>query len=207
MGVAAIFDLRYKMRLVEFYLTHIYGGEAASNKIQEVQNYCVDLFQEYKSRGAESSQASSSSEVVGHVEGDRLSSFDRFVASSSSNMDTRSELDSYLEENVLPHTPSFDILSWWKTNRIKFPTLQKMARDLLAILASTVTSESAFSISGRLISPHRSRLHPTTLEALMCARTWLWNEINGLASMVDKVSCPILLDEEEEPDSSWLTGR
>nr|XP_033511861.1 zinc finger BED domain-containing protein RICESLEEPER 2-like isoform X2 [Nicotiana tomentosiformis] len=161
----------------------------------------------FLTHGTESSQASSSSEVVGHVEGDRLSSFDRFVASSSSNMDTRSELDSYLEENVLPHTPSFDILSWWKTNRIKFPTLQKMARDLLAILASTVTSESAFSISGRLISPHRSRLHPTTLEALMCARTWLWNEINGLASMVDKVSCPILLDEEEEPDSSWLTGR
>ncbi|XP_033511862.1 uncharacterized protein [Nicotiana tomentosiformis] len=29
----------------------------------------------------------------------------------------------------------------------------------------------------------------------------------SLASMVDKVSCPILLDEEEEPDSSWLTGR
>ncbi|XP_070008162.1 zinc finger BED domain-containing protein RICESLEEPER 1-like [Nicotiana tabacum] len=79
MGVAAIFDPKYKMRLIEFYLTHIYGRETASDKIQEVRSYCVDLFQEYKSRGAESSQASSSSEVVGHVEGDRLSSFDRFV--------------------------------------------------------------------------------------------------------------------------------
>nr|XP_016446021.1 PREDICTED: zinc finger BED domain-containing protein DAYSLEEPER-like [Nicotiana tabacum]XP_016446026.1 PREDICTED: zinc finger BED domain-containing protein DAYSLEEPER-like [Nicotiana tabacum]XP_016446032.1 PREDICTED: zinc finger BED domain-containing protein DAYSLEEPER-like [Nicotiana tabacum]XP_016446038.1 PREDICTED: zinc finger BED domain-containing protein DAYSLEEPER-like [Nicotiana tabacum]XP_016446044.1 PREDICTED: zinc finger BED domain-containing protein DAYSLEEPER-like [Nicotiana taba len=157
----------------------------------------------FLTHGVESSQASSSSEVVGHVEGDRLSSFGRFFASSSSNVDTRSELDSYLEENVLPRTPSFDTLSWWKTNGLKFPTLQKMARDLLAIPVFTVASESAFSTSGRLISLHRSRLHPTTLEALMCARTWLWKEINGLASTVDKVSCPTLLDEEEESDSSY----
>lgn len=86
----------------------------------------------------------------------------------------------YLEESVLPRTPLFDNLSWWKTNGLKVPTLQKMSRDLLAIPVSTVASESAFITSGRLISPYRSRrLHPTTLEALMCARTWLWNEING----------------------------
>jgi len=82
-----------------------------------------------------------------------------------------------LEESLLPRTPFFGNLSWWKTNGLKFPTLQKMARDLLVIPVSTVASESAFSTSGRLISPHRSRFHPTTLETLMCARTWLWNEI------------------------------
>lgn len=87
-----------------------------------------------------------------------------------------------------------------------FAMVFKMARDLLAIPVSTVASESAFSTSGRLISPHRSRLHPTTLEALMCAPTWLWNEINGSTSTVDQVSCPTLLNEEEEPDSSGLTG-
>ncbi|KAG5533349.1 hypothetical protein RHGRI_027517 [Rhododendron griersonianum] len=47
-------------------------------------------------------------------------------------------------------------------------------RDLLAIPVSTVASESAFSTSGRLVSPHRSRLHPDTMEALMCAQSWLW---------------------------------
>jgi len=142
-------------------------------------------------------------------------------------MEIKSELDLYLEESLLPRTPSFDNLSWWKTNGLKFPTLQKMARDLLAIPVSTVASESAFSTSGRLISPHRSRLHPTTLEALMCARTWLWNEINGmqffhcylisysilisiiifflgLTSTIDNVSCPTLIDEEEEPEISFM---
>ncbi|KAM3264926.1 hypothetical protein P3L10_001920 [Capsicum annuum] len=107
---------------------------------------------------------------------------------------------------MLPRTQSFDNLSWWKTNGLKFPTLQKIAHDLLAISVSIVASKLAFTTSGRLISPHRSRLHPTTLEALMCARTWLWNEINGTTSMVDQVSCPTLLDKKEEPDSSGLTG-
>ncbi|XP_070045787.1 zinc finger BED domain-containing protein RICESLEEPER 3-like [Nicotiana tomentosiformis] len=206
MGVAAIFDPRYKMRLVEFFLPLIYGEES-STKIQEVRSNCYDLFQDYKSKlsGPHDSLASSSSEVTSFIEGDRLSSFDRFVASSGATVETRSELDMYLEEGLLPRTPSFNNLSWWKTNGLKFPTLQKMARDLLAIPVSTVASESAFSTSGRLISPHRSRLHPTTLEALMCARTWLWNDLNGLSSTIDKVSCPTLLDEEEEPDSSGLS--
>ena len=52
-----------------------------------------------------------------------------------------------------------DILSWWKTNGFKYPTLKKVVRDILAIPISTVASESAFSTSGRLVSPHRSRLH------------------------------------------------
>lgn len=39
-----------------------------------------------------------------------------------------------------------------------------------------VASEYAFSSSGRLVSPHRNVLHPKKIEALMCARSWLWVE-------------------------------
>ncbi|XP_009797298.2 zinc finger BED domain-containing protein RICESLEEPER 2-like isoform X1 [Nicotiana sylvestris] len=49
MGVAAIFDPRYKMRLVEFFLPLIYGEEV-STKIQEVRSSCYDLFQDYMSK-------------------------------------------------------------------------------------------------------------------------------------------------------------
>ena len=73
----------------------------------------------------------------------------------------------------------FDILRWWKSNGLKYHTLQRIARDILAIIVTTVTSESAFSISGRLLSPHHSRLHPKTIEAMMCDQNWLWSEING----------------------------
>ena len=36
-----------------------------------------------------------------------------------------------------------------------------------------VALESAFSIGGRLLSPHRSRFHEFTLKTLMCAQRWL----------------------------------
>ena len=50
---------------------------------------------------------------------------------------------------------------------------------MLAIPISTVASESAFSIGGQILTPHRSQLHYTTLEALMCSKSWLWNSENA----------------------------
>jgi hypothetical protein len=56
------------------------------------------------------------------------------------DIQSKSELDMYLEEKVLPRSATFDILGWWKTNGIKYPTLQKIAKDILAIPISTVAS-------------------------------------------------------------------
>lgn len=55
---------------------------------------------------------------------------------------------------------NFDILAWWKEKETQFPILVAMARDLLSFQASMVSSESAFSISGRVISPRRTKTHP-----------------------------------------------
>ena len=104
----------------------------------------------------------------------------KFVASNSSDVTSKSEFDFYLEENVLPRVPTFDILGWWKTHGVKYPTLQKMAMDILVVPLSIVAFESAFSTCGRIISHHRCKLYPNTMEALMCTCTWLWNEINGI---------------------------
>ena len=71
----------------------------------------------------------------------------------------------------------FDILVWWKSNGPKYPTLQGIARDILAIPMSTIASKSSFSTSGRLLNPHRSKLYQKTVEAL--TQNWLWVEING----------------------------
>ncbi|KAI3491359.1 hypothetical protein L1887_44285 [Cichorium endivia] len=99
------------------------------------------------------------------------------------------ELDNYLREKLLPKDMELDLLVWWKTNGFKYPTLQRIAKDILAVPISTVASESAFSTSGRLISPHRSRLHPKTLEALMCAQSWLLNEIRETCSDESEAYC------------------
>ncbi|KAK2633939.1 hypothetical protein Ddye_028731 [Dipteronia dyeriana] len=91
-----------------------------------------------------------------------------------------SKLEYYLEKPVIPRVENFDILTWWKVNAYKYPTLHCIAKDILAIPVSMVASESAFSTGGRFVSPHRSRLHPKTIEALMCAQSWLWSEFNGI---------------------------
>ncbi|CAN0862128.1 Putative AC transposase [Linum grandiflorum] len=117
--------------------------------------------------------------------------WDKFIKYWDSNMDFeiflsqrkkaktssyKSELDHYLSEDIIPRTSDFDILLWWKQNCPKYPTLGDIAKDLLAIPVSSVASESAFSSGGRLLDPHRSKLHYSTVEALMCTRTWIQDE-------------------------------
>lgn len=47
-----------------------------------------------------------------------------------------------------------------------------MARDLLTIPISIVASKSAFSLSGKTISPTRSALKQKTVQALVCLQDW-----------------------------------
>ena len=72
-------------------------------------------------------------------------------------------------------------LIFWHDGKVMVSSilLQRIASDILVIPVTTVTSEFAFSTSGRLLSPHHSRLHPKTIEAIMCAQNWLWSEIKG----------------------------
>ena len=112
-------------------------------------------------------------------EQDPLSHYDLFVHSTIRESGVKSELDYYLDEPVLSRISDFDVLGWWKTNGIKYPTLQKIVQDIYVILIFTVASESTFNTNGRMVSKHRSRLHPHTLEALMCTQSWLGSEMKG----------------------------
>ncbi|TXG48552.1 hypothetical protein EZV62_024427 [Acer yangbiense] len=103
-----------------------------------------------------------------------MSRFDQYITDvPSTTFHVKTELEYYLEEPVIPRVENFDILTWWKVNASKYPTLHCIARDILAIPVSTVASESAFSTGGRCVSPHRSKLHPKIVEALMCAQRTL----------------------------------
>lgn len=51
--------------------------------------------------------------------------------------------------------------------------MQLIAKDVLAVQALTVASDSAFSLGGRILDPFRSSLSPKTVEALVCMKNWL----------------------------------
>jgi hypothetical protein len=88
-------------------------------------------------------------------------------------MNSKSEIDQYYLEDVEQRSSNFDILNWWKVNSTKFLILSKIAWDVLAIPVTTVASESASSIGGRVLDPFRSSLAPKTVEALVCTQNWL----------------------------------
>jgi hypothetical protein len=71
------------------------------------------------------------------------------------------------------------MINWWKVSGSRFPTLQKLARDILPILSTYVASECAFNTSGRVLSAHRSRLAPNVAEALMCMQAWSRADLLG----------------------------
>ncbi|TYK11249.1 transposase [Cucumis melo var. makuwa] len=81
-----------------------------------------------------------------------------------------SEIDIYLLEANVRIEGDFDILQWWKMNSDRFEVLGRMVRDILAILFSTVASESAFSTGGRVVDSSRCSLAPKTMEALICTQ-------------------------------------
>ncbi|CAL1354683.1 unnamed protein product [Linum trigynum] len=56
---------------------------------------------------------------------------------------------------------------------MKYPTISEMARDILAVPISTVASESAFSIGGRVLDSFRNSLSPEVVEALICCEDWI----------------------------------
>ena len=85
----------------------------------------------------------------------------------------KNEMDRYLEDEVTEDFSGLDILRWWRGKTLRYRVLSCMARDILAILVSTVASESVFSTGSRVLDPYHSALSPTTVEALICTQNWL----------------------------------
>ncbi|XP_039121044.1 uncharacterized protein LOC120257691 [Dioscorea cayenensis subsp. rotundata] len=68
--------------------------------------------------------------------------------------------------------PNFSIFERWSRHKETFPTLAKIAKQLLAVPASTVVVEQTFSNGGNILDERRSRLGPKSLEAQTCLDDW-----------------------------------
>lgn len=67
-------------------------------------------------------------------------------------------------------------MAWWKAHAEKFLILSTMTHDFLAIRLTTVYSESAFSLGGRILGKSKSSLTLEMLEAFVCRKDWLFKE-------------------------------
>ena len=84
------------------------------------------------------------------------------------------DIDRYLSVKTIPFEDNedFEILEWWKKQQITYPVLSIIARDVLTVPVSTVSSKAAFSAGGRVVSKKRCNLSPEAIEAVVCLKDW-----------------------------------
>lgn len=181
--IPVILDPRFKYGFIEFRLEQAYGSDVADH-LSKVKAAIESLFKEYCSQMSISPNESTQQDVeeVAVEEDNPLADWDQHL--SIKQRQPTNELDRYLQEETFPRKDDFDILQWWSIHSSKYPVLSQIARDVLAIPASVVPSESAFSTGSRVVSDYRSRLDSATVEALICLQDW-FKHFNTLADSVD----------------------
>ncbi|CAO4387954.1 unnamed protein product [Caenorhabditis nigoni] len=107
---------------------------------------------------------------------------------SSQKSNATKEMEVYrnqVTENRLPSTS--DPMTFWSTHEAKYPIISKSARKLLAIPASSASSERLFSACGRILANRlRNRMKQETCSALLLVqakegmeRLEAWKENSG----------------------------
>jgi hypothetical protein len=172
LAVACFLDPRYKMKVVEFYYSEM-SEDYGFDDTYEFKKVLQKIYDSYAT-----TYGSSTTSCVQQTEGrtvrnSRTSHFfmdlneeprrkrlNSFLRDNMELGQDQTELEQYSKEPLLSWKDSdhFDILSWCKAHGTKYPNLSQMARDVLAIPASTVASESAFSARGRVVNKYRSCL-------------------------------------------------
>ena len=63
---------------------------------------------------------------------------------TTSSPNNTTDIDRYLSIETIPFEDNedFEILEWWKKQKIKYPVLSIIARDVLTVHVSTVASEA-----------------------------------------------------------------
>ena len=117
--------------------------------------------------------------------------------------------------DVVEHVPEgWTTTSWWGLNAHRYPVWGLLARDYLSIMASSVSSERAFSQGGITISKRRSRLKGDIVEALQVFKCSIRQDLlfpapapsSIIEAGFDEIESKGDEDEDEdedEADESW----
>ncbi|CAN0910039.1 Zinc finger BED domain-containing protein DAYSLEEPER [Linum grandiflorum] len=178
LGTAVVMDPQLKMKFVEFSLKKIYGEENAQPYIKVVNDGVHELFREYEEENVDGGEEINTDGGGVVLDNDFLE-FDKYIETK------KSELDMYLDDSLLARAKEFDVLKWWRDNKMKYPRLSKMARDVLSIQVSTASAEKVFdTVLPRQLDRYRSTLRTETVEAMVCAKDWMLMQ-RGSASDAD----------------------
>lgn len=189
--IPVVLDPRYKLKFIGFIFNESFP-ENAERKLAKVEGLFRWLFASYSSNleneNIASTQVGRVNQEVHMIENDPWAAWDQQLTIDL-EAQVSTEIDTYLNEIPISRSSEFDILKWWIGNSSKYPILTRMARDVLAISTSSVASEYAFSIGGRIITSFRSSLAPETMEALVCLQDWYHREGNLASCLFLFINC------------------
>ena len=106
------------------------------------------------------------------------SDFDQFLHPPDYNDDQQGEEDDEFEQYmklksvIVKPGEIFDICGWWKAHESQWPSLARMAFDMIAIPAMSSECERLFSSAKLLLSDRRARMKEDIIEASECLRYW-----------------------------------
>ncbi|KAF5347876.1 hypothetical protein D9757_013414 [Collybiopsis confluens] len=83
-------------------------------------------------------------------------------SSSSAKWSLTEEVDQYLAE----HSSATSSIVYWQEHCTRYPTIYKLAMDVLPIQGTSVPSERVFSSAGETNTKRRSRISPEMMQAL-----------------------------------------
>ncbi|KJA18309.1 hypothetical protein HYPSUDRAFT_69968 [Hypholoma sublateritium FD-334 SS-4] len=99
-----------------------------------------------------------------------------------------------------------NIVEWWGLNAHRYPVWASLARDYLAVMASSVSSERAFSSAGITISKRRNRLKGDIVEALQCLKC-MYHEDLIFRDVVTTADVRVELEDMEYSDYGKTTDE
>jgi hypothetical protein len=104
---------------------------------------------------------------------DPSSTPETFTPQPSLLFESQSELLSYLDTDpIFEYDDDFNILSCWCDHMRAYSVLSILAKDVMTVPVSTISSESTFSLVGRVIEERRRSLTSDMVQMMSCLKDW-----------------------------------
>ena len=95
------------------------------------------------------------------------------------------EYERYCAEDLVELREGVSPLEWWmsESRRMEYPSLQRMAIEILSIPNMSASNERSFSLTKETVTANRGRMDASTIEMRECLRSW------NASGLLSKVNC------------------
>jgi hypothetical protein len=108
----------------------------------------------------------------------------KLYSSAPAIPETETELERYLQQERSPRDT--EIYAFWRAKQYDYPIIARIAKDYLAIPATSAPSECVFSQGGDIVTKKRNKLTGDSIRMIVCLKAW------GLYN-----------DEEDSEEDTW----